>query len=160
MTDSPQDRPVSEQGPHEIVVVGPDGTPIGSVGPGEKPSQPVTALVQEPAKVMRIGTMVKQLLDEVKAGRSNFHAIEVMACPGGCIGGGGQPLHHGDSSILKARAMAIYEEDRNKPIRVSHENPYILQLYKEYLGEPNSEKAHHLLHTHYFDRKAKIVVKQ
>ncbi len=102
----------------------------------------------------------RKLLDEVKAGRSKFHAIEVMACPGGCIGGGGQPLHHGDSSILKARAMAIYEEDRNKPIRVSHENQYILQLYKEYLGEPNSEKAHHLLHTHYFDRKAKIVVKQ
>ncbi len=101
----------------------------------------------------------RKLLDEVKAGRSKFHAIEVMACPGGCIGGGGQPLHHGDSSILKARAKAIYEEDKNKPIRVSHENPYIIQLYKEYLGEPNSEKAHHLLHTHYFDRKAKIVVK-
>lgn len=102
----------------------------------------------------------RKLLDEVKAGRSKFHAIEVMACPGGCIGGGGQPLHHGDSSILKARAMAIYEEDKNKPIRVSHENPYILQLYKEFLGEPNSEKAHHLLHTHYFDRKAKIIIKQ
>jgi len=102
----------------------------------------------------------RKLLDEVKAGRSKFHAIEVMACPGGCIGGGGQPLHHGDSSVLKARARAIYEEDKNKPIRVSHENPYIVQLYKEYLGEPNSEKAHHLLHTHYFDKKAKIVVKQ
>ena len=102
----------------------------------------------------------RKLLDEVKAGRSKFHAIEVMACPGGCIGGGGQPLHHGDSSILKARAKAIYEEDKNKPIRVSHENPYILQLYKEFLGEPNSEKAHHLLHTHYFDRKAKIIIKK
>lgn len=102
----------------------------------------------------------RRLLDEVKAGRSKFHAIEVMACPGGCIGGGGQPLHHGDSSILKARAKAIYEEDKNKPIRVSHENPYILQLYKEFLGEPNSEKAHHLLHTHYFDRKAKIIIKK
>ncbi|NLE36272.1 MAG: 2Fe-2S iron-sulfur cluster binding domain-containing protein [Bacteroidales bacterium] len=102
----------------------------------------------------------RKLLDDVKAGRSKFHAIEVMACPGGCIGGGGQPLHHGDSSILKARTRAIYEEDKNKPIRVSHENPYIIQLYKEYLGEPNSEKAHHLLHTHYFDKKAKIVVKQ
>ena len=102
----------------------------------------------------------RKLLDEVKAGRSKFHAIEVMACPGGCIGGGGQPLHHGDSSVLKARAMAIYEEDRNKPIRLSHENQYILELYKEFLGEPNSEKAHHLLHTHYFDRKAKIIVKQ
>jgi len=101
----------------------------------------------------------RKLLDEVKAGRSKFHAIEVMACPGGCIGGGGQPLHHGDSSVLKARAMAIYEEDKNKPIRVSHENPYIIELYREFLGEPNSEKAHHLLHTHYFDRKPKIVVK-
>ncbi len=102
----------------------------------------------------------RKLLDEVKAGRSKFHAIEVMACPGGCIGGGGQPLHHGDSSILKARAKAIYEEDKNKPIRMSHENEYIKQLYKEFLGEPNSEKAHHLLHTHYFDKKAKIIVRQ
>jgi len=102
----------------------------------------------------------RKLLDEVRAGRSKFHAIEIMACPGGCIGGGGQPLHHGDSSILKARAKAIYEEDKNKPIRVSHENPYIIQLYKEFLGEPNSEKAHHLLHTHYFDKKARIIIKQ
>ena len=102
----------------------------------------------------------RKLLDEVRAGRSKFHAIEVMACPGGCIGGGGQPLHHGDSSILKARAKALYEEDKTKPIRVSHENPYIIQLYEEFLGEPNSEKAHHLLHTHYFDRKAKIIIKQ
>lgn len=101
----------------------------------------------------------RKLLDDVKAGKSKFHAIEVMACPGGCIGGGGQPLHHGDSSILKARAKAIYEEDANKPIRKSHENPYIKQLYAEFLGEPNSEKAHHLLHTHYFDRKKKIIVK-
>ncbi len=102
----------------------------------------------------------RKLLDEVKAGRSKFHAIEIMACPGGCIGGGGQPLHHGKSEILKARAKAIYEEDRNKPLRMSHENPYIIKLYEEYLGEPNSERAHELLHTHYFDKKAKIVVKQ
>jgi NADP-reducing hydrogenase subunit HndD len=102
----------------------------------------------------------RKLLDEVRAGRSKFHAIEVMACPGGCIGGGGQPLHHGDSSVLKARAKAIYDEDKNKQIRVSHENQYILQLYKEYLGEPGSEKAHHLLHTHYFDKKAKIIIKK
>ena len=102
----------------------------------------------------------RKLLDDVKAGRSKFHAIEVMACPGGCIGGGGQPLHHGDSSVLKARAKAIYDEDRNKPVRLSHENPYIKVLYDEFLGEPNSEKAHHLLHTHYFDKKAKIIIKQ
>jgi iron only hydrogenase large subunit-like protein len=83
-----------------------------------------------------------------------------MACPGGCIGGGGQPLHHGDSEILKARTAAIYEEDRKKPLRKSHENPFITKLYEEFLVEPNSEKAHHLLHTKYFDKKKKIIVKQ
>ena len=97
----------------------------------------------------------RKLLEDIKAGKSEFHAIEIMACPGGCIGGGGQPLHHGDSKILKARAKAIYREDANKPIRKSHENPYILDLYKEFLGEPLSEKAHHLLHTHYFDKSKK-----
>lgn len=98
----------------------------------------------------------RKLLDDVKAGKSQYHAIEIMACPGGCIGGGGQPLHHGDSSILKARARAIYAEDRDKPIRKSHENPYIKKLYEEFLGEPMSEKAHELLHTHYFDKRKKI----
>ncbi len=102
----------------------------------------------------------RKLLDDVRTGKSQFHAIEVMACPGGCIGGGGQPLHHGDASIIKARAAAIYEEDRNKPLRKSHENPFIIKLYDEFLGEPNSEKAHHLLHTKYFDRKKRTIVKQ
>lgn len=94
----------------------------------------------------------RKLLDEIAAGHSEFHAIEIMSCPGGCIGGGGQPFHHGDASILKKRQEAIYLEDRNKPIRKSHENPYIYQLYEEYLGEPLSEKAHSILHTQYFDR--------
>jgi NADP-reducing hydrogenase subunit HndD len=102
----------------------------------------------------------RKLLDDVKEGKSKFHAIEIMACPGGCIGGGGQPLHHGNIDIIKARAAAIYREDKLKPIRKSHENPFIVELYKEFLGKPNSEKAHHLLHTHYFDRKKKIFVKQ
>jgi NADP-reducing hydrogenase subunit HndD len=102
----------------------------------------------------------RKLLNDVRDGKSQFHAIEVMACPGGCIGGGGQPLHHGDVSILKARAEAIYEEDRKKPLRKSHENPFIIKLYDEFLGEPNSEKAHHLLHTKYFDRKKRTIVKQ
>jgi NADP-reducing hydrogenase subunit HndD len=98
----------------------------------------------------------RKLLDEIRAGVSTYHAIEIMACPGGCIGGGGQPLHHGDSSILKARAKAIYEEDRDKPIRKSHENPYIKLLYEEFLDQPNSKKAHELLHTHYFDRRKRF----
>ena len=102
----------------------------------------------------------RKLLDDVKHGRSEFTAIEVMACPGGCIGGGGQPLHHGNSDIIKARATAIYAEDKKKPLRKSHENPFIIKLYEEYLGKPGSEKSHHLLHTHYFDRKDKILVKK
>jgi NADP-reducing hydrogenase subunit HndD len=102
----------------------------------------------------------RKLLNDVRDGKSQFHAIEVMACPGGCIGGGGQPLHHGNSEIIKARAAAIYAEDKSKPIRKSHENPFIIKLYKEFLEKPNSEKAHHLLHTKYFDKKKKIIVKQ
>ncbi len=102
----------------------------------------------------------RKLLNDVRAGISKFHAIEVMACPGGCIGGGGQPLHHGDSEIIKARAVAIYAEDRKKPLRKSHENPFIIKLYDEFLGKPNSEKAHHLLHTEYFDKTKKIIIKK
>jgi NADP-reducing hydrogenase subunit HndD len=94
----------------------------------------------------------RKLLQDIKDGKSQYHAIEIMACPGGCIGGGGQPLHHGDTSILIARQKAIYSEDSGKTIRKSHENPYIQQLYAEFLGKPMSEKAHHLLHTHYFDK--------
>jgi NADP-reducing hydrogenase subunit HndD len=94
----------------------------------------------------------RELLNRIEAGESNFHAIEIMSCPGGCIGGGGQPYHHGNVDILKKRQMAIYQEDGNKKIRKSHENPYIIQLYEEFLGNPMSEKAHQLLHTEYFDR--------
>ncbi len=102
----------------------------------------------------------RKLLNDVRAGKSEFHAIEVMACPGGCIGGGGQPLLHGNSDILKARATALYTEDRKKPLRKSHENPFIIKLYDEFLDKPNSEKAHHLLHTHYFDKKKRIIIKK
>lgn len=101
----------------------------------------------------------RQLLDRIRNGEEQYHAIEVMACPGGCIGGGGQPLHHGDASVLTARTMAIYREDANKPCRKSHENPYITALYDEFLGHPMSDKAHHLLHTHYFDKsKSEIII--
>ncbi len=95
----------------------------------------------------------RKLLNDIREGKSKFHAIEVMACPGGCIGGAGQPYHHGHDEILKARAAAIYAEDAGKPIRKSHENVEVQQLYKDFLGEPNSHLAHQLLHTHYFDKK-------
>ena len=94
----------------------------------------------------------RHLLEDIRHGRNEYHAIEIMACPGGCIGGGGQPLHHGNSDVLYARANALYREDAGKTIRKSHENPFIKTLYQEYLGKPLSEKAEHLLHTHYFNR--------
>lgn len=92
----------------------------------------------------------KAILEEVRDGNPrNIHAIEVMACPGGCIGGAGQPYHHGDAEILMARQKAIYEVDRSLPIRKSHENPAIIELYDKFLGEPLGKKSHHLLHTKY-----------
>ena len=103
-----------------------------------------------------LGT-ARKLMNELRAGKSPYHAIEVMACPGGCIGGGGQPLHHGDSARIKARAKALYSEDTEKNFRKSHENPYIISLYEEFLGKPMSEKAHHLLHTCYFNRGKEII---
>ncbi|ALO14442.1 NADP-reducing hydrogenase subunit HndC [Salinivirga cyanobacteriivorans] len=102
----------------------------------------------------------RKMLEDIRDGRSHFHAIEIMACPGGCIGGGGQPLHHGDSSILKKRIDAIYREDSGKKIRKSHENPMIKELYENFLGAPMSEKAHKLLHTHYSDRRPKVKLKE
>ena len=95
----------------------------------------------------------RKLIEEVKNGTSPYHAIEVMACPGGCIGGGGQPFHKGRMEVLKKRAAALYQADAEKPLRKSHENPFVKQLYKEYMGEPCGHRAHELLHTHYVDRK-------
>ena len=94
----------------------------------------------------------RRMLEDIRSGKSEYHAIEIMACPGGCVGGGGQPLHHGNVDIINARRQAVYEEDSNKPLRKSHENPFIKQLYEEYLGQPLSEKSHELLHTHYFNK--------
>jgi NADP-reducing hydrogenase subunit HndD len=94
------------------------------------------------------------LLDQVVRGEKTFHLIEVMACPGGCIGGGGQPypprgMKSLDPELLHARAAALYSIDGSKKLRRSHENPAIQKLYAEFLGEPGGPKAHELLHTHY-----------
>ena len=94
-----------------------------------------------------------KLLDMVKSGEKNYHFIEVMACPGGCVNGGGQPHQPGyvrNFTDLRAiRAAGLYGEDASMSLRKSHENPEVQQLYKEYLDEPGSHKAHELLHTHY-----------
>jgi iron only hydrogenase large subunit-like protein len=94
----------------------------------------------------------RELMQAVKDGKINVHFIEVMACPGGCLGGGGQPIPTNDE-IRKKRAAAIYDEDMALTIRKSHENPEVLQLYKEFLGEPLGHKSHELLHTHYKQRE-------
>ena len=93
----------------------------------------------------------KTLMDRVRAGEAQYHFIEIMACPGGCLGGGGQPIPT-SLEIRKKRAQAIYREDRNLPLRKSHENPDVQLIYKEFLDHPLSEKSHHLLHTHYAPR--------
>lgn len=93
----------------------------------------------------------KMLMDRVQAGETGYHFIEVMACPGGCLGGGGQPIPT-SLEVRKKRAEAIYQADRNLPLRKSHENPDVQMIYREFLGHPLGEKSHHLLHTHYAPR--------
>lgn len=94
----------------------------------------------------------RKVLEMVREDPNRFQAIEIMACPGGCINGGGQPYLHGDVDLLDRRMKGIYVEDESKTLRLSHENPDIKVLYKEFLGEPGSEKAHHLLHTTYHQK--------
>lgn len=91
----------------------------------------------------------RKLLEKLRNKEIELDAIEVMACPGGCIGGGGQPFHNGNISILKERSKGLYKIDENKKLRKSYQNPYIKKLYEEYLGEVGSEKAKELLHTSY-----------
>jgi iron-only hydrogenase group A len=92
------------------------------------------------------------ILDEVRAGKSKYHFVEVMACPGGCINGGGQPIHQKTDKVLK-RMRALYEIDKKMVLRRSYENESIKKLYVEFLGEPGSHVSHEILHTHYVDRR-------
>lgn len=91
-------------------------------------------------------------LKEIKEGKAKFQMLEVMACPGGCINGGGQPRSCDDTKIKEERAQGLYKEDAELQYRKSHFNPSIRKLYNEYLEEPNSHKAHELLHTIYTDK--------
>lgn len=96
------------------------------------------------------------LLDLIKAGKAQYHFVEVMTCPGGCIGGGGQPRFTTDE-VRQARIQAIYKEDEGKSLRKSHENPDVKKLYEEFFKDgPCGHKSHELLHTHYVDRSDKI----
>ena len=97
----------------------------------------------------------KSLLDEIKAGRKDIHFIEIMACPGGCIGGGGQPIEFDEKNVI-ARMNSLYEIDERATIKVSHKNPDIIELYNEFLGEPLGHKSHKLLHTNYCKREVLV----
>lgn len=98
----------------------------------------------------------KVIMDKIRAGEADYHFVEIMCCPGGCVNGGGQPRVHADvrnfEDVKALRAKALYENDAARTLRKSHENPSIKRLYQEYLGEPGSEKAHHILHTTYVER--------
>jgi iron only hydrogenase large subunit-like protein len=96
----------------------------------------------------------KKVIEHVKSGKANYHFIEIMTCPGGCIGGGGQPRMT-TNAVRLARIQAIYKEDEGKKLRKSHENPEVKQIYEEFLKKPLGEKSHHLLHTKY---KARVRV--
>ena len=108
----------------------------------------------------------KRLLEQIKKGESKYQFIEIMGCPGGCVNGGGQPfvkecfLPNEDDDIrstyMEKRASILYKEDEGKAVRRSHLNPDIITLYKDYLGEPGSHKAHHLLHTTYNANRVKF----
>jgi len=97
----------------------------------------------------------RKVCELIRAGNPhNWHFIEIMACPGGCINGGGQPVNM-DAETPRLRAEALYRDDAGLPVRRSHENAEVQALYREFLGEPNSHKAHELLHTHYY-RQSRI----
>ncbi len=104
-------------------------------------------------KVCTVHTLgeARRLLEHIKEGKSPYHFIEIMACYGGCVGGGGQPGPH-RKEILEKRAAALRKEDTMKSLRKSHKNPDVIKLYKEYLGEYGGERAHKLLHTTYTNR--------
>ena len=98
----------------------------------------------------------KIIMDKVRSGEADYHFIEIMCCPGGCVNGGGQPQVHADvrnfEDVKAVRAKALYDNEAAKTIRKSHENPAIRKVYEEYLGEPGSERAHQILHTTYVKR--------
>ncbi|NLB38606.1 MAG: ferredoxin, partial [Clostridiales bacterium] len=98
-----------------------------------------------------------ELLDAIKRGEKSYHFIEIMGCPGGCVTGGGQPIVPAQDRMARdprmVRAQALYQADANMPVRKSHENPEIKQIYRDFLEKPNSHKSHELLHTHYIARQ-------
>ncbi len=130
-------------------------TPLRGVDAESRTKDMIVDIKGTQVKVRVVSTLkeAEKSLQELIAGKADYHILEVMACPGGCVNGGGQPTSCLDSKIKEKRAQGLYEEDKNLEYRKSHKNPDIQKLYVECLGgNPGSETAHHLLHTSYSDK--------
>lgn len=119
------------------------------------------ATFELPGRTLRVAVVsglanARELIEAVKQGRERYDFVEVMACPGGCAGGGGQPISEDDQELAGERSKRLYSIDKNAGIRFSHENPIVKKLYEEYLGSPGSEIAHKLLHTDHFQWEVAI----
>lgn len=130
-----------------------DFKPLRGVDKNHRTKEAEIDIKSTKVKVRVVSTLkeAEKSIKELKEGRADFHLLEVMACPGGCINGGGQPRSCDDIKIKEQRAEGLYKEDRELPVRKSHQNPDIIKLYEEFLERPNSHKAHELLHTTYSD---------
>jgi NADH-quinone oxidoreductase subunit G len=121
---------------------------LGSDQPWIEATYHVAGIEVKAAVVNGLGN-TRKLIRALRKGQVFYHFVEVMACPGGCVGGGGQPIHYNQERAAQ-RGKVLYRYDSNNPLRFSHENPEVQTLYKEFLGEPCGHLAHHLLHTDHF----------
>lgn len=130
-----------------------DFVPLRGVDKNHRTKEAIVDIKGTKVKVRVVSTLkeAEKSIKELKEGKADFQLLEVMACPGGCVNGGGQPRSCDDSKIKELRAEGLYKEDKELTCRKSHENPDIQKLYKEFLENPNSHKAHELLHTTYSD---------
>ena len=147
-------RPLPAENLHVAAVAGLEGIKEASVtltGTVE-PWQFLEGVEAKVAVAHGLGN-ARRLMEAIRRGEKQYHFVEVMTCPGGCIGGGGQPRMT-DDEVRQKRIAGIYAEDESKELRVSHENSAVAQLYRDFLGEPAGLRSHQLLHTHYHAREA------
>ena len=125
----------------------PDAFRAVRTGPGlREATYEVAGIPVRCAVVSGLGN-ARKLIEQLKAGRAHYDFVEVMACPGGCVGGGGQPIPPEEEELYGVRGQRLYDLDRSSAMRFSHENPQVQALYREYLGEPLGERSEELLHT-------------
>ena len=132
-----------------------DITPLRGVDENSRTKDTIIDIKGKRVKIRVVSTLkeAEKSIQEIKSGKADFQIMEVMACPGGCINGGGQPISCENSKIKEKRAKGLYEEDKILEYRKSHKNPDIVKLYKECLGtKPGSHEAHRLLHTTYSNK--------